>query len=568
MIGLNAVVSCILEIATIQCPDVIARTYADDVSATCVSTSTEELVRSIAKFDRIVRALEEIQFGEIATKKSFTFGHPCLKHKIHHDFRHLQVFKIVGGSFVSENQKANTSEVEKGRFAKWHATVKRMRHCPLPWRDKSKMLLATSSQATYGQGTHSCGIDEPTLTKIRSDIIRAMFSLDFFSLNTHLAFAVLLPAQLDPLFGYTYQGLRTLARCLHNVSFRKDFQHLQAAKTSRNFDGPVSRFKKLMKGPFKSLVQQLIDSEVSNIELWAHQLRDGWRSELLKKAAKNRPQHFHDVIDLDLRRTLLLHKRLDKLALSTADEQIFMQQAVLRRLLVGGLMTEERDARHRKDSQPTRCPCGAEPTVHHISWCCPLFTHLRTPIAHIDPQALPTCTQYAALIPNHLEMSDQQVIILQQTLVSIWQNYIRDFKSGKRSEAAEPAASTAAGSTGQNGHVLKPRPNNQPGVFCCKCGKFVARSKHIRLKITGQPCPQRDSTIILEQEGFNQSEKRLDDAFQKLLTDYNATSKHTLEWNRKLGKIVGRDDEGKINCTACGRTWPWKDRSNIRRTNM
>lgn len=163
-------------------------------------------------------------------------------------------------------------------------------------------------------------------------------------------------------------------------------------------------------------------------------------------------------------------------------------------------------------------------------------------------------------------MPDQQVLILQQTLVNIWRQYIQDFKSGQRSETARTAQSSEAAPIDQNGHVLKPRPNNQPGVFCCKCGKFVARSKHIRLKITSQPCAQRDSPIILEKEGFNQSEKRLDDAFQKLLTDYNATSKHTLEWNRKLGKVVGREDEGKINCTACGHTWPWKDRNNIRRT--
>ena len=45
----------------------------------------------------------------------------------------------------------------------------------------------------------------------------------------------------------------------------------------------------------------------------------------------------------------MLYKELDRKALTTADENVFMQQGVLRRLLVGGLMTEERDARHRKD---------------------------------------------------------------------------------------------------------------------------------------------------------------------------------------------------------------------------
>lgn len=35
MIGLNAVGSSILEIEQVRCPEVVARTYADDVSATC-----------------------------------------------------------------------------------------------------------------------------------------------------------------------------------------------------------------------------------------------------------------------------------------------------------------------------------------------------------------------------------------------------------------------------------------------------------------------------------------------------------------------------------------------------
>ena len=566
MIGLNAVVSSILEIAKVQCPEVIARTYADDVSATCVTSSTQALVHNIAKFHRIVYALEEIKFGEIATDKSFTFGHPCLKQRIQPDYKHLQNFKIVGGSFISEGQNSNASAVERGRFATWHATVCKMRYCPLPWRDKAKMMVATSSQATFGQGTHSPGMDEPALTKIRSNIIRAMFSLDFYSLNPHLTFAILLPPQVDPLFCHIYQGLRTLARCLTNDTFRHDFQLLLRARPSKNFDGPVNRVRKLLKGPFQELVLSLLNDDSLNLELWAHQLRDSWRHELLKRAAKNRPQHFHDVHNLDFRRTMMLYKELDEKALRTADENVFMQQGVLRRLLVGGLLTEESDSRHRKDANPIKCPCGQDPTVLHISWICPLFSVIREPIAHIDFQALPTCTQYAALIPSNLDMSDQQIKLLQLTLVSIWQAYIRDYKSGKRNEPSQQVENTDIPVVDQNGHMLKPRLNSQPGVWCCKCGKYVARSKHIRLKITGQPGPQRNSTVILTQEGFHQSEKRLDDAFEKLQNDYNAKSKHTLTWNRKLGKVVGRDDEGKIDCTVCGRSWKWKDRANMRNT--
>ena len=35
---------------------------------------------------------------------------------------------------------------------------------------------------------------------------------------------------------------------------------------------------------------------------------------------------------------------------------------------------------------------------------------------------------------------------------------------------------------------------------------------------------------------------------------------HVLEWNYKVGKKP--PDEGILNCTACGRTWKWKDRVN------
>ena len=121
-----------------------------------------------------------------------------LKGKIVPDCGHQHAFKTVGGT-------TNIAEVEKGRYAKWAETVTRMRHSPL-LRDKSTMLLATKAQATYGQGTHSFRVPDD-LTKIRSGIMRAMFSLDFYPMKTHLTFAILLPPQLDAYFGHVYQGL-------------------------------------------------------------------------------------------------------------------------------------------------------------------------------------------------------------------------------------------------------------------------------------------------------------------------------------------------------------------------
>ena len=51
---------------------------------------------------------------------------------------------------------------------------------------------------------------------------------------------------------------------------------------------------------------------------------------------------------------------------------------VLRRILAGGLLTNERVARHRKDGGSKVCRCGApEATVLHVSWECPRYADER-----------------------------------------------------------------------------------------------------------------------------------------------------------------------------------------------
>lgn len=155
MIGLNSLVAVVLEIAQIKCPEVVARAYADDLSAVCVSQSKHCLIQSIHRFHRIVKALEEIKFGEISDKKSHTFGHPCLQKAVEPHYAHYTNFRIVGGSFLAENVTATHAELEAERFQTWSRTIERMRHAPWPWRVKARRLMATQSQATFAQGTHS-----------------------------------------------------------------------------------------------------------------------------------------------------------------------------------------------------------------------------------------------------------------------------------------------------------------------------------------------------------------------------------------------------------------------------
>lgn len=58
---------------------------------------------------------------------------------------------------------------------------------------------------------------------------------------------------------------------------------------------------------------------------------------------------------------------------------------------------------------------------------------------------------------------------------------------------------------------MAPR-KNIPGVWCRKCGQYVTRLKHVKLKITGKYCPQANlpQAQWLNEEGFHRSEARLD----------------------------------------------------------
>ena len=54
---------------------------------------------------------------------------------------------------------------------------------------------------------------------------------------------------------------------------------------------------------------------------------------------------------------MALYNQWDKAVQVTFDEEKVMALGVLRRLLSGGLVTEERDARHRKHTTAPRCVC-------------------------------------------------------------------------------------------------------------------------------------------------------------------------------------------------------------------
>lgn len=182
---------------------------------------------------------------------------------------------------------------------------------------------------------------------------------------------------------------------------------------------------------------------------------------------------------------------------------------------------------------------------------------------------LPDITRYAAIILQNSPLTDDEVLLLQQVLIQIWQQHIRRFYSEDLNEdppSKPPEASPDDNILrNSNGHALALKDNG--GMWCRKCGKHVSNLKHIRLKITKSKClfEHKTPAEYLSQPGLMTSEHRLDLAFEELVTKYNAGG-HVLSWNRKLGKKDG-PNLGIIKCSQCGREWKWKDRcNNLKRT--
>ena len=88
-------------------------------------------------------------------------------------------------------------------------------------------------------------------------------------------------------------------------------------------------------------------------------------------------------------------------------------------------------------------------------------------------------------------------------------------------------------------------------MWCRLCGKYTNNMKHIRLKITKNRCA-KEGGVMLEQEGFHHNENHLDLLERELNLKYN-TAKHVLLWNRRTGKTIDAEDEGKLECLKCGR---------------
>ena len=250
---------------------------------------------------------------------------------------------------------------------------------------------------------------------------------------------------------------------------------------------PTSLSQRLLQPNFsgpKGLSSKLLWPK--GLDLWKHDLRECWRMHLLKQLQHERSHQYARATQIDRVRTMKFHDQLQVLAdscdvpdLSLTQEEAWMKIAVLRRLLAGGLLTEARIRRHkrRQDVQLCSCNLGEEATVEHVSWRCLHFHDIRQPMMNALTDQIshfPIITQYAGIFLNESPLSQNQITLVQSTLVEIWQANIQRFYADdlNNNPPDEPdQSSNRRQPRDANGHSLVFKEGG--GVFCQKCGKYV-----------------------------------------------------------------------------------------------
>eukprot|EP00971_Amphidinium_carterae_P122493 2425289-Amphidinium_carterae.1 len=225
---------------------------------------------------------------------------------------------------------------------------------------------------------------------------------------------------------------------------------------------------------------------------------------------------------------------------------------LLRIIQTGGLITPERDFRHRRkaayscDAPEVQCPACCVPRDNvHVMWTCTLYAHHRQPALDILARHglhygnLPVPFAYSLLAPTGWKhgMSIEESQQVWAAILEVCLQHVRDYQEKCQPFTILPPAPRVALPTGQPvpalasnsvplrrcgtktspTHLVQgPRPRAAQvlevatrhdtlavwfsnghaistdsvtgSLFCRRCGKTTARPKHLRLKITGKRC--------------------------------------------------------------------------------
>jgi hypothetical protein len=292
MLALNALVSCWIECVRKEVPGVIPRAYADDISATVKAKTQKLLKKKLKEVHAVTTKYEKATGGEVSAKKSYTFGNDCLKDTLGGIDNHLESFRLVGGSLTTAECGAKHTELESTRIAKWRNTVQKVRRFPGGWFTKVKMMRATSSQAHWGQGTHTLPDTPIELQRLRTEVLKSLWNMDKYSTSPGITLTILAPVGLDPLFQFMYQGLCTLWRTMQDPHERAKVAERYRRDDGGANNGPIARLKQIAKHQhLKPAVDKLMDYDNLDAAAWRHELRESWRQKQWEYTARTRPKY-------------------------------------------------------------------------------------------------------------------------------------------------------------------------------------------------------------------------------------------------------------------------------------
>ena len=580
MLLLVSLITSWLENQPSQLTSTTGRSYVDDLSTISLSDSLKELKTAVQVSHQYTCDFVRQVGMTMNHSKTFTFGNPKLKNILPNVDSHKEQFRLVGGS-IKSSTKTTWTHLEQQRQDKWQSTMARIRFVPKGWFTKVKLMQKYTSQLTWGQGTHSLSLSVNRQRALRASVIKSLLNVTDYSASPKVIFCLLAPPALEAEYALHLSALRLVMRIYSSPEKRHQLDDLVAQLPPNAIDGPYKRIAQLRAHPIFANTYQKFIADQLHPNKWQHELREDFRKHHWQLLCRDRGHHFGGTTR-GVKKNLTTHllqkwaQEADSMDNSIIDPENDPRPCmkILRLLLAGGLMTPERDHRHRRKQGKVLCSCGeATPDVIHISWHCKKYQQLRSRAIEVLPKPLnqlPVCFQYATIVPVDLDIDQAALTIIQTTLVTIWQRHItswtedlEDFQvltaetiphaTANVSETIEPVQSKPVG---RKGHVLKLLPGN--GVFCVKCGKQTALLKHQRLKITNKPCKysQLPQEQWLSSPGAFKNIHRIQTALHELNTVHNKGN-HSLIWNEKCGKDRKKSDTfGKIWCKLCNREWP------------
>ena len=595
MLLLVSMVMTWLEAVRDRVPTATPKSFANDLSVVDQSQSLQQVKHNLRLLHDTTCEFTQATGAQINNDKSFVFGSKSVQGSVPDLPNYKHTFRLVGGS-VKLSAGQSWTPLERERGERWVQTVRQVRRLPVGWFAKVKILRSTVPKLTFGQGTHTLPVARDYMRHLRAEMVRSLFNMNDYSLSPQTVFTLLAPPALEPAFALQLAAFRLVQRVCNTPRSRRILvQQLASTRQQPPSDGPLARILQLKALPsFKPLVEDFLHNRLEG-DKWQHDLRESWREQTWKTLARERAQHFAGAEKGVNRKATLAYLQ----DLTAAADALQIQQdsgqhelvppsedpraklKVLRLLLTAGLMTPERDHRHRRRKGIIRCACGGPaPTIEHISWYCKCYHRERREALQVVPnfRGLPVCFRLCTLVTSNMKLSDDKVRAVQRSLVAVWQAHIAAFGDGVQ-ELAEIIAETPsgqpagqqqpdAGSTvsmtltrqpaDRRGHALKLIPSG--GVYCQKCGKQTKNVKHQRLKILNKKCAFPDLPVEewLQEPGALRSASRLQQAERDL--HERLSNGHRLVWNRKVGKQADREDYGKLWCSVCGKEWPWKDR--------